>query len=110
MSAAKAPTSDLKDIRVVVFREGDKYVAQCIEYDIATQAADIDTVLDRLDLTLEAECSISMEQSGEPFAGIAPAPNFFHQLWEKGSLSITRKNVPIDRVIPKLQAVFAKAA
>ncbi len=108
--SAKGPTPDLKDIRAVVFKEGDLYVAQCLEYDIATQAPDLDTLLDRLDLTLEAECAITMERTGKPFDGIAPAPVLFHQLWEKGSHSIGRVNVPADRAIPTVQAVLAKAA
>lgn len=63
MATAQSAHEGLKEVRVVVFREEDMYVAQCLEFDIATQAHDIEGVLDRLDLTIEAECQMSMEET-----------------------------------------------
>ncbi len=110
MATAQSAHEGLKEVRVVVFREEDMYVAQCLEFDIATQAHDIEGVLDRLDLTIEAECQISLEATGKPLNGIAPAPIYFHQLWEKGSVAITRKNLSLERHIPSFNVVLAKAA
>jgi hypothetical protein len=93
----------------VVFREADVYVAQCIEYDIATQAKDLDTLLERLDLTLDAECAMSVEREGKPFGNIPPAPNYFHDLWEKRSISIARLHVPVGTHL-NLDIGLAKAA
>ena len=69
-------------IRVVVFRDGDVWVAQCLEYDIGAQASDIDTLNERLKAVLKAELKESHERNGEPFAGIGPAPQRFQQMWE----------------------------
>ena len=110
MATAQSPREGLKEVRVVVFREEDMYVAQCLEFDIATQAPDIEGVLDRLDLTIEAECQMSKEATGEPFSGIPPAPVYFHHLWEKGSVAITRKNLSVERHFPPFNVVLAKAA
>jgi hypothetical protein len=110
MATAQSAPDGLKEVRVVVFREEDMYVAQCLEFDIATQAPDIEAVLDRLDLTIEAECQMSMEANGKPFDGIAPAPVHFHHLWEKGSVAITRKNVSLESHLPSYNVVLAKAA
>ena len=94
MSIAKGPTDDMDSLRVVVFREDDLYVAQCLEQDISVQAPDLNTLIDRLELAIDAECALSMELNGKPFGGPA-APVYFHTLWEKGSLAITRHNMPV---------------
>jgi hypothetical protein len=79
-TAAKSAADGQQTVRVVVFREADVYVAQCIEYDIATQAKDLSTLIERLDLTIDAECAMSRERGEAPFANIPPAPNYFHDL------------------------------
>ncbi len=70
-------------IRVVIFQEGSMWVAQCLEYDIGAQAVSVDKLHERLTVALEAERQESLARNGEPFAGIAPAPEYFHRLWEK---------------------------
>ena len=72
-------------IRVVILREGDYWVAQCLEYDIGAQAKNLRDLRAHLDLTLQAELQESLNRHGEPFAGIDPAPKYFHDLWESRS-------------------------
>lgn len=113
MSAAQGFSEQTEAIRVVVFREGDLYVAQCLEFDIAAQGNDIESVLDRLELTLKEECALSLDGGGSidrPFTDIPAAPNFFHGLWAKGSYSITRKHLPVDTADVRIDAVYSKAA
>ncbi len=74
---------DAARLRVVIFQEGGRWVAQCLEYDIGAQAASMDKLHERLVVALEAERQESMARNGKPFAGIAPAPEYFHRLWEK---------------------------
>lgn len=80
------------NIRSVIFQDGDHWVAQCLEYDIGAQAADIPTLQARLRVALTAECEASLEAHGKPFAGIDPAPAYFHNLWN----SCTSRLTPID--------------
>src|SRR5438105_2063111 len=75
-------------IRVVMFRDGGLWVAQCLEYDIGAQAEDIDTLNDRLKVALKNELRESMEQHGKPFAGINQAPERFYQMWERRARSV----------------------
>ncbi|WP_316205918.1 hypothetical protein [Bradyrhizobium sp. SZCCHNR3058] len=109
MTAAKSANGDLEHLRVIVYREGDLYVAQGIDHDIATQAPDIPTLLERLDLTIEAECAMSRDKHSEPFAGIAPAPNYFHALWNKRSVSLHHMEVPVGHHF-KVEVALANAA
>jgi hypothetical protein len=81
-----APTSGT--IRVVVFQDGDKWVAQCLEYDIGAQADDIDTLNERLKVVLKAELKESLARGKAAFADIGPAPQRFHNMWEHRVRSI----------------------
>lgn len=83
---------DSNQIRVVVFREGDVWVAQCLEYDIGAQAPDLETLHRRLALTVELERRISTERNGKAFAGIDPAPKHFQDMWAKRSGGFTPKS------------------
>ncbi len=74
-----------QQIRVIVFKEGDMWAAQCLEFDIGAQAPDLDELHARLETVLCLELQASLEQHGEPFGGIEAAPRHFHELWEKRS-------------------------
>ncbi len=106
MSSATAPNGTETAIRAIVFKEGDVYVAQCLEYDIAAQAKDIAPLLDRLALTLEAEFATCEARGMAPLDCIAPAPNYYHGLWAKRTVDLARTNVPLPG--PAIQ--FAMAA
>jgi hypothetical protein len=86
MATATAGNDDLEHLRVIVYPDGDLFIAQCLEKDIATQARDIPTLLERLDLTIDAECAMSRDRNETPFSQIGAAPNYFHDLWEKRSV------------------------
>jgi hypothetical protein len=64
---------------VVVFRDANLWVAQCLEYDIGAQAPDLDTLKARLAVTLAFEKETSVELHSTPFAGIDPAPDSFRE-------------------------------
>ena len=74
---------EVRAIRVLLAREGDYWVAQCLEYDIGAQARDLDELRKRLIVALEAERQESFRRHGKPFAGISPAPGYFHELWQR---------------------------
>jgi hypothetical protein len=73
---------EVRQIRVLLAREGDFWVAQCLEYDIGAQAHDLDALRKRLMVALEAERLESIRRHGKPFAGIAPAPQSIYERWE----------------------------
>lgn len=78
-------------IRAVVFMEDDVWVGMCLEYYIAAQGNSMDELIERLLLTIEAERQTSRNARGKAFAGIDPAPQRFHRMWEDAT--------PMDREI-----------
>src|SRR5262245_11805331 len=87
-------TSDKISIRVIMFQDDGLWVAQCLEHDIGAQAPDVDTLMSRLEVVLTAECKESVERNNEPFAGIDPAPERFHQMWERRARSVEMSPAP----------------
>lgn len=81
-------------IRVIVFKEDGQWVAQCLEFDISAQADDLDTLSERLVVTLKAEIRESLERHGKPFAGIDPAPKRFHMMWDRRPRSVEVNPAP----------------
>lgn len=76
-------------IRVIIFKDCDQWAAQCLEYDIGAQAADLDTLQLRLSVVLDMEAAESVGREGMPFDGIEPAPERFHTMWEHRSRSFS---------------------
>ena len=110
MTKVTGPIGDERQIRAIVFKEGEMYVAQCLEYDIATQAPDIEALLDRLDLTIEAEFAACEEDGRLPKNSIGAAPVYYHELWENRAVSISRVDMQAPSGGAKLDVALARAA
>ncbi len=110
MSVVVGPNGNETKIRAVVFREGELYVAQCLEYDISAQAADIDTLLERLDLTVEAEFKACEQNGVMPRDCIQPAPNYYHEMWGRRSFALHRVDVATPSGRQSIDVAYAKAA
>jgi hypothetical protein len=85
-------------------------VAQCLEYDIATQARDLDALLLRLDRTINAEFAACERDSKTPKNCITPAPNYYWELWDKRSINLERVNVATPSGQKIVTAALAQAA
>jgi|ERR1700691_2006463 len=82
--------------RAILFREGDHWIGQCIEYDICAQAKNLTELKKKLELTIEFEREVSVKRHGYAFVGIPAAPQRFEEMWNKG-WAIT----PQIMVVPK---------
>jgi hypothetical protein len=86
-------TTNSEAIRVIAFREGDKWIAQCLEYDISAQGVAFQDAMRRLTLTVNAEFEYTREKHGEAFANIAPAPEEFEAMFATIELSLQSDNL-----------------
>lgn len=87
---------DAFKIRVITCKDGDNWVAQCLEYDIGAQGDSIEDVTAKFQMALIANLQESVEKSGVPFEGIEPAPQYFEKLWANRSDYSSQKNVPYN--------------
>ena len=69
-------------IHAVVFNDGDWFVAQCLEYDIATQAKSVSALLDEVEQIIAAHILVAEEKGVEPFANVPRAPGRFWRMYK----------------------------
>jgi hypothetical protein len=86
-------TTNTDVIRVVAFREGDVWVAQCLEHDISAQGATFQDAMRRLTATVNVECEFTLEKHGKEFANIDPAPEKFKRMFEAAEQSLQSENM-----------------
>ena len=63
-----------KQLSLVIFKDDDWWVAQCLEYDIAVQARTIPDVQYEIQRVLVGRIAMSAKLNVAPFEGISPAP------------------------------------
>ena len=92
------------NLRVLLQRESDreqeKWVAQCLEYDIAAQGQSLSEVKSRFERTIMGNIVLSLEHDEFPFANLLPAPEQYYRLWETASplQDTLPMNLPSNRV------------
>ena len=74
--------NEVQFIRVIMMRDDNTFIAQCLEHDICAHAKDEETLRARFAALFNFERNLSIERNGAPFAGIGPAPQEFHDMWD----------------------------
>lgn len=77
-----------EQIRVIVLKDEDVYVAQCLEIDIAAQGKTADEALARLRVAFKAELADAME-CGRSIKDIGPAPDAFAMMYDSNVVERT---------------------
>lgn len=81
-------------VRVVVFQDGDRVCAQCLEYDIAAQGKTLDDCLYELDRLIAGHIAISIEHGLVPLQGVKPAPRRFWDWYERSKILLPANRFP----------------
>jgi len=79
-------------IRAVVFQEGGRWIAQCLEYDLCTSAGDRRGLTRALAAQLRLQIMLDLAKGNEPFQDLPRAPQRF---WEMYSSSTPEETVRI---------------
>ncbi len=69
--------------RVLLFKENDWWVAQCLEFDLTTQAKTIQDLRHALDHMLKGHILVSQKLGLEPFENVPPAPERYQEAFKK---------------------------
>lgn len=91
------------EVRVVFFRGSSKWVAQCLEYDIATQADSLEQLETRLVQALNAEVEFSRRLDKQAFTRLPKAPERYWAMW-RGATDFDAKpwkGIPVH-LLPKI--------
>jgi predicted RNase H-like HicB family nuclease len=92
-------------IHAVVFKEGEWFIAQFLEYDIATQAKSVTALLDEAEQIIAAHILVADKEGSEPFAKISRAPRRFWQMYKDANAKLepVRHNEALDERHPVLE-------
>ena len=71
-------------IHAVAFHSEDCWIAQCLEYDICSQAPTLYELLTEVERELEAHVIVARAEGIEPFAGVPKAPRRFWEMYKNG--------------------------
>ncbi len=85
-------------LRVVLFEADGAWMAMCLEHHIGTQGATKEETLDALKVVYRAELDESLRRTGEPFGGIAPAPEKYWRMHKSRDASILRGRIFDDEL------------
>jgi hypothetical protein len=82
------------EVSVVAFQEGDLWVAQCVEFDIAAHASDLTKLHAALERAVIQNICINTELGRQGLDGIDPAPERFKALFERSEIGVRRRARP----------------
>lgn len=68
-----------RGLRILVYKDEEKFIAQCVDFDICTQADDMDTLKTRMNDLIECE----LEEANETRQALDPAPERFPKIWDQ---------------------------
>jgi len=72
-------------IRAVVFQEGGRWIAQCLEYDLCTSARSRRELTRALASQLRLQIILDLAKGNEPFQGLPRAPQRFWDMYSSGT-------------------------
>jgi hypothetical protein len=85
-------------ISVLAFQEGDKWSAQCLQYDISAQADTLSDLPSAFERALVGHIIVSKQLGLEPLEGLGSAPQIFWDLFDKANVELKPKKRPPFRL------------
>lgn len=89
MPSQVSSTVELK-IRGVIFREGDQYVVQGLEYDISAFGKTLELAQKRFAKSVLSMAVITHQTKGECMAGVPAAPKKYFDLFKASAVRVQR--------------------
>jgi hypothetical protein len=96
-------------VSVLLLREENHWVAQCLEYDIAAQADTLTGVKKAFSKAFVSQVAVNVRHGKKPLEDVPKAPAFYRQLFRKGMRLVDRPMFALpNQLIPEVD-VHAKA-
>jgi hypothetical protein len=85
-------------LNAVLYKEGDWWVAQCVDHDIATQARTVDQLYGEYERLIVGHIVASMAAGTQPFANTPKPPTHFRRMFESAKVVVMRPE--LEFVLP----------
>jgi hypothetical protein len=99
-----------KILRVLLIPEGDFWVAQCIDHDIAAQGSDPDGARRAFLITLAQQIELDVAKNRVPLEAIKPAPEWYFTAYEHAQELPTWLQFPQSDPQPSLDNLYVAQA
>ena len=97
-------------LSVLLLREGETWVAQCLEYDLAAQGKSLAEVKDAFAKTFCGQIMVDLHHAVEPLGSFAQAPKRYWYLFKNAERLADRQHLPIPQeAIPPAYMIRAMA-
>jgi hypothetical protein len=98
------------EINVLLYPEGNVWVAQGLEFDITAEAASLPDVATRFATKVASEIAICLDLGREPLASIGPAPEHFWKLFRGARVSVSLDQPEAVRILdgPKAPRIIPR--
>jgi hypothetical protein len=71
-------------VRILFTREGEAWVVQCLEYDIASQGRTLQEAEETFGRTFVGQMLLDLHKGKQPLQGIGPAPRMYWRKFKEG--------------------------
>jgi hypothetical protein len=92
-------------LNAVVYKEGDWWVAQCVDHDIATQARTVDQLYGEYERLIVGHIVASLAAGTRPFADTPAPPPHFRSMFASAKVVVMRPE-PEFVLPPELAAQY----
>lgn len=97
------------EVSVLFIREGEYWVAQCLEFDIAAQGLTIAEAKNAFELTFVSQIIVDLHHNEEPLAKIPHAPAAYWQRFKKAERLDDRIQLYVPENVPPAYIIDAVA-
>ncbi len=82
---------------ILVMKEGEWWVAQCLQYDLTAQSRALSDLKYAFEYALVGHIVTSVENNLEPFEQLPPAPQMYWDAWRR-ALPVEERTLPRFRI------------
>jgi hypothetical protein len=82
------------EVSVVAFQDGDVWVAQCVEYDIAAFAKSLAELPKAFERAVAANLCVNADLGQNGMDGIPAAPERYRVLFDAADMTLTSRKAP----------------
>jgi hypothetical protein len=89
-------------LKILLFTESGRYIAQCLQFDIAAQGESSSAAIESLQTLFWAQYHFDQERQREPFSRLEKAPDDYWVAFEKAykiEISLKLPPLPADDTI-----------
>ena len=96
-------------LSVLLMREGEMWVAQCLEYDLAAQGRTLAEVKDAFGKTFCGQIMVDLHHKLEPLSTFSQAPAAYWEKFKHAERLLDRQQLPTPPRVPPAFMIHAMA-